>query len=59
MVPQELLRALSRLDAERPPVQVGDAARRAVRQVQRDGRTFGEECFSTDTEKAAWYSDDA
>ncbi|TFK49790.1 hypothetical protein OE88DRAFT_1662456 [Heliocybe sulcata] len=33
--PQELLRALSRLDAERPPAQVGDAARRAVREVQR------------------------
>ncbi|KAI0649521.1 Mis12-Mtw1 protein family-domain-containing protein [Trametes meyenii] len=33
--PQELLRALSRIDAERPPTQVGDAARRAVREVQR------------------------
>jgi len=33
--PQDLLRALSRLDAERPPSQVGDQARRAVREVQR------------------------
>ncbi|CDO71813.1 hypothetical protein BN946_scf184939.g37 [Trametes cinnabarina] len=33
--PQDLLRALSRIDAERPPTQVGDAARRAVREVQR------------------------
>jgi kinetochore protein Mis13/DSN1 len=37
--PHELLRALSRLDAERPPAQVGDAARRAVRQVQRANET--------------------
>ncbi|KAH7907674.1 Mis12-Mtw1 protein family-domain-containing protein, partial [Hygrophoropsis aurantiaca] len=33
--PQELFRALSRVDRERPPGQVGDAARRAVREVQR------------------------
>ncbi|KAH9830289.1 Mis12-Mtw1 protein family-domain-containing protein [Rhodofomes roseus] len=33
--PQDLLRALSRIDAERPQNQVGDAARRAVREVQR------------------------
>lgn len=33
--PQELMRALSRVDAERPPAQVGDSVRRAVREVQR------------------------
>jgi kinetochore protein Mis13/DSN1 len=33
--PRELLRALSRVDADRPPAQVGDAARSAVRQVER------------------------
>ncbi|KZT00942.1 uncharacterized protein LAESUDRAFT_664952 [Laetiporus sulphureus 93-53] len=33
--PQDLLRALTRVDAERPQAQVGDAARRAVREVQR------------------------
>lgn len=33
--PQDLLRALSRVDALRPPAQIGDAARRAVREVQR------------------------
>ncbi|CAL1717252.1 unnamed protein product [Somion occarium] len=33
--PQGLLRALSRVDAERPQSQVGDAARRAAREVQR------------------------
>lgn len=33
--PQDLLRALSRADAERPQSQVGDAARRAAREVQR------------------------
>ncbi|PIL35324.1 hypothetical protein GSI_02049 [Ganoderma sinense ZZ0214-1] len=33
--PQDLLRALSRIDADRPQTQVGDAARRAVREVQR------------------------
>ncbi len=33
--PQDLLRAMSRVDAERPQAQVGDAARRAAREVQR------------------------
>lgn len=33
--PQDLLRALSRIDAQRPQAQVGDAARRAAREVQR------------------------
>ncbi|KAH9910123.1 Mis12-Mtw1 protein family-domain-containing protein [Epithele typhae] len=33
--PQDLLRALSRIDAARPQAEVGDAARRAVREVQR------------------------
>ncbi|CCM06771.1 uncharacterized protein FIBRA_09069 [Fibroporia radiculosa] len=33
--PQDLLRALSRIDATRPHNKVGDAARRAVREVQR------------------------
>ena len=33
--PQDLLRALSRVDARRPQAQVGDAARRAAREVQR------------------------
>ena len=33
--PQDLLRALSRIDADRPQAQVGDAALRAVREVQR------------------------
>ncbi|KAK0205118.1 Mis12-Mtw1 protein family-domain-containing protein [Desarmillaria ectypa] len=33
--PQELLRALWTVDRERPPAMVGDAARRAVREVQR------------------------
>ncbi|KAF9493111.1 hypothetical protein BDN71DRAFT_1450623 [Pleurotus eryngii] len=33
--PQELMRALANVDRERPPSQVGDAARRAVREVQR------------------------
>ncbi|KAI0925492.1 hypothetical protein AcV5_008214 [Taiwanofungus camphoratus] len=33
--PQDLLRTLSRIDAQRPQTQVGDAARRAVREVQR------------------------
>ncbi|KAF7794758.1 hypothetical protein EIP86_005896 [Pleurotus ostreatoroseus] len=33
--PQDLLRAMSRADAERPQTQVGDAARRAAREVQR------------------------
>jgi kinetochore protein Mis13/DSN1 len=35
--PAMLLRALSRVDMERPPAQVGDAARRAAREVQRAG----------------------
>ncbi|RPD59709.1 hypothetical protein L227DRAFT_586562 [Lentinus tigrinus ALCF2SS1-6] len=33
--PQDLFRALSRIDVERPQTQIGDAARRAVREVQR------------------------
>ncbi|EKM58573.1 uncharacterized protein PHACADRAFT_171852 [Phanerochaete carnosa HHB-10118-sp] len=33
--PQALLRAMSRVDAERPQTQVGDAARRAARELQR------------------------
>ncbi|KAF4571634.1 hypothetical protein EYR36_008976 [Pleurotus pulmonarius] len=33
--PQELMRALANVDRERPRSQVGDAARRAVREVQR------------------------
>lgn len=33
--PLELMRALSRIDLDRPPAQVGDAARRARREVQR------------------------
>jgi len=37
--PQELLRALARVDTERPPGMVGDAARRAVREVQRAGES--------------------
>lgn len=32
---QNLFRALSRIDMDRPPAKVGDAARRAVREVQR------------------------
>jgi len=32
---QNLFRALSRVDMDRPPAKVGDAARRAVREVQR------------------------
>ncbi|KAF8972269.1 hypothetical protein BDZ97DRAFT_1752852 [Flammula alnicola] len=35
--PLDLMRALSRVDQERPPAQVGDAARRAAREVQRAG----------------------
>ncbi|KAF8072295.1 Mis12-Mtw1 protein family-domain-containing protein [Lyophyllum atratum] len=34
-----LLRALARVDAARPPAQVGDAARRAVREAQRVGES--------------------
>ncbi|GJE89926.1 Mis12-Mtw1 protein family-domain-containing protein [Phanerochaete sordida] len=33
--PQAVLRAMSRVDAERPQTQVGDAARRAARELQR------------------------
>ena len=33
--PQDVLRALSRLDMQRPPAQVGDSARRAAREAQR------------------------
>lgn len=33
--PRDILRALSRIDKERPPGQIGDAARKAVREVQR------------------------
>ncbi|RDX56966.1 hypothetical protein OH76DRAFT_1491402 [Lentinus brumalis] len=33
--PQDLFRALSRIDVERPQTQIGDAARRAMREVQR------------------------
>ncbi|EIW57165.1 uncharacterized protein TRAVEDRAFT_149392 [Trametes versicolor FP-101664 SS1] len=33
--PQDIFRALSRIDAERPLTEVGDAARRAIREVQR------------------------
>ncbi|KAF8910480.1 Mis12-Mtw1 protein family-domain-containing protein [Gymnopilus junonius] len=33
--PLDLMRALSRVDQERPPAQVGDAARRAAREIQR------------------------
>ena len=35
--PADLMRALSRVDEERPPAQVGEAARRAAREVQRAG----------------------
>ncbi|TFK61407.1 hypothetical protein BDN72DRAFT_965190 [Pluteus cervinus] len=36
---QTLLRALSRVDTIRPPAKIGDAARRAVREVQRAGES--------------------
>ncbi|KAG6329713.1 hypothetical protein ID866_9377 [Astraeus odoratus] len=41
--PRDVLRALSRIDKERPPGKIGDAARRAVREVQRvhEGGTSG------------------
>ncbi|KIJ60374.1 hypothetical protein HYDPIDRAFT_117290 [Hydnomerulius pinastri MD-312] len=41
--PRDILRALSRIDKERPPGKIGDAARRAVREVQRvqEGGTGG------------------
>ncbi|KAF5374482.1 hypothetical protein D9615_009065 [Tricholomella constricta] len=35
----QLLRAMARVDAARPPAQVGDAARRAMREVQRVGES--------------------
>ncbi|KAF8896025.1 hypothetical protein BD779DRAFT_1667899 [Infundibulicybe gibba] len=35
--PRDVLRALARVDCERPPAMVGDAARRAAREVQRIG----------------------
>ncbi|EPQ52472.1 hypothetical protein GLOTRDRAFT_140210 [Gloeophyllum trabeum ATCC 11539] len=38
---RDIFRALSRVDAERPPAQVGDAARRAVREVQRVNEAGG------------------
>ncbi|TFK36727.1 Mis12-Mtw1 protein family-domain-containing protein [Crucibulum laeve] len=37
--PRDLLRALSRIDQERPPAMVGDAARQAAREVQRAGES--------------------
>lgn len=37
--PVLLMRSLSRVDKERPPAQVGDAARRAAREVQRAGES--------------------
>ncbi|KAG6845258.1 hypothetical protein H0H87_011993 [Tephrocybe sp. NHM501043] len=37
----QLLRALAKVDAARPPAQVGDAARRAAREVQRVGESGG------------------
>ncbi|KAF8554457.1 hypothetical protein OG21DRAFT_1508894 [Imleria badia] len=33
--PRDIFRALSRIDKERPPGEIGDAARKAVREVQR------------------------
>lgn len=33
--PRDVLRALSRIDKERPPGKIGDAARKAMREVQR------------------------
>lgn len=35
--PMDVMRALARVDRERPPAMVGDAARRAAREVQRAG----------------------
>ena len=35
--PADLMHALSRVDEERPPAQVGEAARRAARELQRAG----------------------
>lgn len=37
--PRDLLRALTRVDRERPPAMIGDAARRAAREVQRAGES--------------------
>lgn len=34
--PQDVLRALTRIDVQRPPGEVGEAARRARREVQRN-----------------------
>ncbi|KAF5358957.1 hypothetical protein D9758_004902 [Tetrapyrgos nigripes] len=42
--PHSLLKALARVDSERPPTKIGDAARRAAREVQRmeqEGVTTG------------------
>ncbi|KAI0342616.1 hypothetical protein BDW22DRAFT_1330457 [Trametopsis cervina] len=39
--PQDLLRALSRMDLRRPQAQVGDAAKRAAREVQRAEDAWG------------------
>jgi len=42
--PQDILRTLSCIDIERPPAEIGDEARRAVREVQRvnEGGGLGE-----------------
>ena len=37
--PMDVMRALARVDRERPPAMVGDAARRAAREVQRAGES--------------------
>ncbi|KAF9459958.1 Mis12-Mtw1 protein family-domain-containing protein [Collybia nuda] len=37
--PMDLMRALARVDKDRPPAMVGDAARRAAREVQRVGES--------------------
>ncbi|CAK5264216.1 unnamed protein product [Mycena citricolor] len=39
---RSLFRALSRVDSDRPPAQVGDAARKAAREVQRATASSGE-----------------
>ncbi|CAA7269447.1 unnamed protein product [Cyclocybe aegerita] len=39
--PLDIMRALSRVDQSRPPAQVGDAARRAAREVQRAEKESG------------------
>ena len=41
--PRDLLRALARVDSERPPKDVGDSVRRARREVQRAGAGEGGE----------------